>query len=146
MGTYTNKAAVEFEFKDISFDTNTAVTSSNVNEFIAQEEALLDAELSAVYIVPITASASLPIIKNLATLRVKARLLDILYVKTGNPDVDQGSGAEGIRTHVKEILDRINSQALPLPGAVLVEATGGVKSYTSTNGLTHTFQRDVDQW
>lgn len=143
---YTTKTAIQSEFKDITFDTSTAVTSTDVNEFISQEEALLEAEIAAIYLTPITASGSLPIMKNLSTMRVKARILDILYVKTGNPDVDQGSGAEGIRENVQKILDKIKDKILILPGATLAESSGGVKSYVSANSVTHLFERDTDQW
>ena len=143
---YTTKAAVQSEFKSITFDTTTAVTAATVNEFIVQEEALLDAEIGTVYVVPVTGSGALSIMKNLATLRVKARIMDNLPVKTGKGEVDQGTGGEGIREKVQAIIDKIKEKKLILPGASLLESSGGVKSYTATQSKTHTFQRDIDQW
>ncbi len=146
MGVYTTVAAVQSEFKGVTFAAGTAVTTDDVDEFIIQEEFSLEGELSTVYNVPITGSQSISIMKRMSTLMVKARIMDILPVKTGKSEVDQGNPADGLRKIVSDMLEKLREKKMLLPDATLKESSGGVKSYTSENEIDHIFQRDIDQW
>lgn len=144
---YTVATDIESEFKSITFGSDTAVTLTQVNEFIAQEEAAIDAEVGAVYVVPVTQGPqAVSLMKLMSQLMVKARVLDKLYVKTGDQKADQGVTSVDLRKRVADMLKRIVKKEVPLLGASLISTVGGVKSYTSDNNKEHIFQRDVDQW
>lgn len=140
---------IQAEFKDITFASTTAVTDANVTEYIAQEEAALEAEVATIYVTPITGTKAISIMKKMTTLMVKARILDILPVKTGNRNPDQEDPADKLREQVmgeNGMLAKIKSKLLILVDATLLESTGGVKSYAVNNDLDHTFHRDTKEW
>jgi hypothetical protein len=149
MGVYTTVAAIQSEFKSVTFGASTAVTSTDVDEFITQEETALEAEVGTIYAIPITGAAGISIMKLMATLMVKARIVDLLQVKTGDAKADQVNSGEPLRDRVhgdNGLLTKIVSKKLTLTGATLVESSGGVKSYAVDNDLTPEFQSGVDQW
>lgn len=76
---YAGTTDVQSEFKKINFaDTDAVVSTSEVTEFIAQEEAALNAEVGTVYVVPITDSGGISLMKRMSVFMVKARVLDLL--------------------------------------------------------------------
>lgn len=144
---YTESSDIQGEFKSVIFGSTTAVTLTQVNEFIAQEEAAIDAEVGTVYTTPVTAGAgAVAVMKLISTLMVKARVLDKLYVKTGDQKADQGVDSTELKERAQELIKKIINRALLLPGASLISSSGGVRSYTADNNKKHTFKRGVDQW
>jgi hypothetical protein len=145
---YVTETLIEAEFKDIDFTASSAVTTTDITEFITQEEAMLNAQLNTVYSVPI-ASASSPIAFNVcrlaATLFVKARILDILYVKS-NTEADQENTGDAVRLVAQGMIDKILDKTMLLYDATLAESNGGVRSYGSENDYEAKFTMDDDQW
>lgn len=143
---YAADTDIQAEFKSITFSGNASVSTADVTEFISQEEAALNAAVSTVYATPITSTNGVKIMKLMTTLMVKARIMDILPVKTGNADVEQGNPADALRERVGDMLKRILNKTLLLADATLSETSGGVKDYNSSNDIEQKWQRDVDQW
>ena len=143
---YTSATAVQSEFKSITFSTSTAVTTADVTEFIAQEEAALDVEAGTVYTTPITGTNALAVMKLMATLMVKARVLDILPVKVGSDGAEQDSGSKALRDRVSAMIERIKSKSILLADATLLQSSGGVRSYANDNALTQVFKRETQSW
>lgn len=143
---YTTVSAIQDEFKNITFSASTYPTSTAVSEFITQEEYLLDAEVGTVYTTPITGTMALSVMKLMSTLMVKARVMEILTVKTGSSDEDQGNPADDLRQRVRDMLDKIKSKLLILSDETLLETSGGVRDYNSNNDITQTFKATTDQW
>jgi hypothetical protein len=152
---YTTAAAIQAEFKSLTFSGTTAVTSDDVTEFIAQEEAALDGRLAKKYVVPITGTEALKVAKMLSTLYVKARIMDILAVKTGDPKADQGSTGSSLRKRADEMVKQIVDGSFKLTDATSAESTDGVADYVSGNldegdceppSIARTFRRDFTQW
>lgn len=148
---YTDITAIQGEFKSVTFSATTAVTTDDIARFISEEEAFLDAHVGTIYTTPVTGTEALKIMKLMSTLLVKARILDILEVKTGKTDEDQGGGAaEKLRDRILNedtgILSLIKKKLFLLSDATLVSSSGGVSSYTQSNSLTSQFQKGVDQW
>lgn len=144
---YTTLAAVQDEFKSLVFSASSTPTTTQVTEFIVQEEATLDARISKRYTVPVTAgTGALSIMKRLATLLVKARILDRNEVKTGNQDTDQGAPGDRLRKQVDDMLGGILDGSVNFAGATLAEVGGGVVDYNSRNDVTPTFERNTTQW
>lgn len=146
MSSYTQLEDIESEFKDASYDQDTAVTSDDICEFIRQEEALLNAQIATVYSTPVTGTIATAILKKLSTMLVKARVVDLMQVKSGNVDTEQGAAGDYLREQVAEILKKIIDKELLLIDATLNESSGGVKSYSSENSTDHLFERDTEQW
>lgn len=144
---YTSVDAVTAEFKGIIFSDTTSITADTVDEFISQEETLLDARVANKYIVPITGCEATKIMKRLSTMMVRARILDILQVKTGDIKTEQGITGSGLRDDVTDIIDMILDSTLPLSDATKVTTTNnGVTDFNSRNGITSLFERDTKQW
>jgi hypothetical protein len=151
---YITAADVQAEFKSVTFGSGAAVGSSAVTTFIAQEEAWLNAQIGGVISTPVGSSVTcFPLIQMLATKRVKARLLDILYVRSGETKTEQAGGATAasLRKEVDELVAQIRKREIPLDGATLQQSNGAVASYVldqtdSDDEITPTFERDTDAW
>lgn len=143
---YADIEDIQAEYKDLTFSDSTAVTEDDVCEFINQESNKLNAQMATVYVVPITGTISRSIMKSLTTLLVKARIEDILQVKTGNTDTEQGPAGDGLRKQVADIIEKILKKDFLLVDATLGQSSGGVKSYSKDHNLTQKFRRFVDQW
>jgi hypothetical protein len=151
---YTTEALIESEFKSVDFGASTAITSSDITEFISQEESLLNARLSGRYVMPTTGTEAVKIMRRLSTMMIKARVLDILEVKTGDTTPDQGMPGDGLRKQVDDIVKMILEGDMDLVDATLSEASEGVSDYNSRNiqypeptpTLIRTFGRDSTQW
>ena len=147
MGTYVSIESIESEYRSQDFGaTGAAVSDADVTEFIAQVEKYVEAKVNCKYAVPVTASASTPIIKMICTYLVKERINRILKIKT-NKSVDQDEG-DNLETVAEKMLTAICEGELKLIDATLVESGNGTSSWTSRNSstFTRTFKRGVDQW
>jgi len=150
--SYAHAEDVQAEFKSITFDTDTAVTVNAVQDIIAQEEAKINGLISGLYVTPIDRTASpiaFAVIKSISIMASKARIVDILTVKTGKAEVDQGSGGKELYDKVfgdKGIIEQIKARQLILIDAVASGSRFGVRDYNSQNNIQNIFQRDKRQW
>ncbi len=147
MGVYIDSTDIESEFRKIDFtaaDSN--ITTAEVDEFIDQVEKYVESRISCVYVTPITATASVAIVKTICTYLVKDRVAKILTIKT-NKSVDQ-SESESLREIEEEMLTAICDSELNLVGSTLVESNNGVGSWSASNTTTFSrkFKRDTDAW
>lgn len=149
---YIAQSDVVSEFKELTVSSSSAITPAKIAAFISEEEAILNGEVGTIYVVPIasTASSSFLVMQMMSKLLVKARILDQLFVKSGNPDVDQGNPADELRARVLDkdtgMLSRIKNRMLLLEDATLKEASAGVKSYNNSNSQSPVFRKGVNQW
>lgn len=143
MGTYADTDDVASEFKGITFSATSRVTTTEVGNFIDEAEARIEAKLGMIYSIPITGTKSLLIMKTLVVQSVKARILDILYVKTGNPEADQGgSGSASLYKEVKETIADLVSKKMLLIDASLLSGKGWA-SYQNDNDIDPVFTKDT---
>ena len=145
---YVVSADIEAEFKGgATFGASTAVTTTNITEFISQEEAVLNGKLAKRYAVPITGTEALKIAKRITTGLVKARILDILAVKTGDPKLDQSMGGGALRRAMNDLTDMIVEGKIKLTDGTPAESDEGVDDYISTDDdIEMKFDRETDQW
>lgn len=144
---YTSVSAIQDEFKGVTYSATSTPTSDQVTEYIAQEEAKLDAKVSKRYTVPVTAgTGAVAIMKSLATLLVKARILDRNAVKTGDADTEQGLPGDPFRKQVEDMIGGIVDGSINLDGATSSEVGAGVVDYNSANDVAPTFERNTTQW
>lgn len=90
---YCLKEDVAADFKDITFDTNSSVKDSEVDSWIDEASAYMDTFLSSRYIVPVTGTQSLLVLKSICIYIVSDRVRNVLYTKTGVAEKNQDTKA-----------------------------------------------------
>ena len=150
--SYSVAADIESEFKSLSFSASgSGITTAEVTEYIAQEDAAIESILSRVYVVPITGTTALSIVKKISIDRTAFRVAKILNMKKSLPIPDQlvaqelNEGAAYLES--EKLLRELQAGTASLIDAPRVGDTAqGLSSYNATNGITPTFERGVDQW
>ena len=142
---YSTTTDVASEFKNITISATSALTTTEVTEFIVQADAYIDSRLGLKFTVPITGAESLKIVKRLSIWLVASRMKEIYKVKTGAVLVDQGETGD-LGKMAREELDKIIKNELLLSDATLLSSANGVKSFSNDNGEEYTFQRNRDDW
>jgi phage gp36-like protein len=147
---YATAADISAEFKNITFDANSAVTDTEVTAFIAQEEAGINAVISNRYETPITGANSLLVMANISIAYVAFRVAKILNLKKDVPIPEKfipqilNEGAK--YKEAKQQLMDIQSGKIILSDAVDRSSTQGVKSYNAENSIAPLWERDTNQW
>ena len=149
MGTYADTDAIAAEYKALTLSATSTPTTTQVDEFITQAEALLEGEVANLYVVPITGTKSIAIMKMMTILLVKARMLDRGYVKSGSESADQGDPGEALREQVMGedgMLAKILDKRLRLVDATLNVSSGGVYSYNDANNICPQVEKETNEW
>lgn len=142
---YATRAQIEGEFKGITFSATTPVTDSDVDRFIAEADAEIDAMLCQRYEVPITGATSALLVRTISIKIVADRVRGVLAVKTGETKTQQAGGksdSEIARTMLKDIV----AGKMKLPDASLASSADGIQSYVANESFEPTFSRDEVQW
>lgn len=141
--TYTDVAS---EFKDVTFSASTAITDTEVTEFIVQAEAYINSYISTRYEVPVSGSVSVLILKTVVILLVKARILSILSVKTPQDKTKQDPDGPSLIEQAKKMLEMIKKGTLPLTDAT-VNSTGiALTSFLKDEDIDYSFTMESDAW
>lgn len=150
---YVAVSDISSEFKDISFTSSTPVTDTEVDEFISQEEAVVNAWVGKRYTVPVTLAdnpESFKVLKKIATMLVVHRVREIMQVKNIEfEDVQQVTRAGSLWKDAMAMLKQIaqcDPCDLPLPDATLTTTHAGVKAFSVDNSLEFEYKRGEDQW
>ena len=153
LSAYCVNADVRLEFKNIDFTkTDAAVSSSTVDEWIAQASSEIDNRLSAKYQTPFTtgtniADVGMSLIKQICIWLVSQRVTDTLESKTVRADVATAIKTD-TATRARKMIQDIVDGNLPLIGALPATAPDGVDSYVSSHqgSVKRVFRRSGDQW
>lgn len=146
---YCTNAEVAKDFPATNFSaTGAKVSTSDIDEFIQDADALIDSYISSRYAVPVTGDTTA-----LRTLRLFSRSLVADKVK-GILEIKQpqNSGANqnvrsGLSTKdVIKLLEQIRDGQSQLTGAQLLSSGGGINSFNVREGKTARFNKDEDQW
>lgn len=144
---YASEENVEGEFKKLSLTTTTFVTSTTLATMLEDADALIDSYVGSRYQVPITATASLNLMRLYATVLVRDRIKPIFEVRqttnTGANQNPRGSAVFDTSAVMKE-LQKIRDGELDLAGATLLTQTGAFSSGTLDE--EYTFQKNKTQW
>lgn len=151
---YVTAANVASEFKKIAFDSNSAITDTEVTEFIEQEEAVINATVSNRYEVPVTGTEAVKILKNISVAYVAYRVAKILNLKKDIPLPEKfvsqtllANIQEGDKyKEAKRLLYDIRDGKIILKDATALSTTQGVKSYNAENAIGPQWKRDTRQW
>ena len=148
---YATNSDIKSEFKNISFDlADDAVTDTEVDEFIEQEEAIINATVSNRYEIPLTGTEALKVMKSISIAYVAYRVAKIINLKKDIPIpkemipqvLNEGSAFRKAKKH----LENIQSGKIVLKDAVALSSEQGVKSYNAINSIGPLWERDTAQW
>jgi len=137
MGTYAAVSDIQSMFRKLKIaadtgdeKTNTVVTTEEVDEFINEEEALLEAQLFNYYTVPITGARSILIMRKVIKMKVAHVIKGILEVVQPQADLQnevQGNLDTKANNIIKDFVPRINKLTkkfevpmTPLPDAAVI--------------------------
>ncbi len=144
---YSTFAQVSSEFKSITFSATTEVTSTEITRFIEEADAEIDSFVGRKYVVPITQSESLKIMRMLSIWLVADRVREIMQMKdVGIEKLKQGVRAPNSAKRARDMLDKIVDGEIKLSDASLSTTHDGVQSFAVEESLEHTFKKGVDQW
>lgn len=141
---YSTSSDIASEFKNITFDSNTSLTDTEVTEFIVQTDAIIDGYLNNKYSVPITGSTALSIVKRISIGLTVRRIIPILRVRTGVENLEQDT--QSVMDDAQKLLDDIIAGKIELTDASKASSSHGFKSYSYDNSLEYKFKREEDQW
>lgn len=143
---YCTSADVAAEFKFLTISSSSAVTTTVVTEFISQADAYLNSRVGLKYIVPITGTESLKIMKRLSIWFTAARIKDLITVKLGQPIGEQQTREGDLYKMVNDELDLIVKGLLLLSDSTSATTADGVRSFDVDDSQEFEFDRNSDQW
>lgn len=145
---YTTKDEIQADFKDITFDSSSNVTDTDVTQFIVESDALINSYIGAKYQTPVSAGEGLQMLKLYSRCLVAARIKRLLEVKQQtSTDANQNVMTTLFSpTQVIKFLEDIRDDKLPLPGASLISSTGGFFSSNYSNSVCPVVKKDEKQW
>jgi hypothetical protein len=147
---YATSSDIAAQFKNITFGAGKAITDTEVDSFIEQEEAVINATISNRYEVPTTGTEAVKILKNISVAYVAFRVATILNLKKDVPIPEKFAPQilnEGAKyKEAKEQLKAIQSGKIILRDAVALTTEQGVKSYNAVNSISSLWERDTKQW
>lgn len=141
---YSELADIEAEFKGIEFTLDSPVTDNEVDDFIDQSDAFIDAKIGLKYVVPITGTSSLLILKTISVWLTADRISQILEVKTQTEE--NSTAGKSLREMALEMLKEIVDETLLLSDATLLSTSAGFGSYASDYSIKKKFHRSSDEW
>lgn len=142
---YSVESDIEAKFKAVDFSSSTACTSAQVSGFISDADAYIDSKLARKFAVPITATESLKIIKQISVLLACHEVRRKLEVKTGETGKNQ-DGARSERKQALDMLEEILQGNILLINTSLAVSGGGFKSYNRDNSIVPECDVTSTQW
>lgn len=144
---YCTNTDISSEFKDITFSATTAVTDTEVDDFIDQMSSLIDSFISNRYETPVTGPISLLILKFICILLVKSRILSILSVKTPQDKTKQDPDGPTLWDRALKMLEQLKKGQLILPDADGPGSfEGGMSSFLMNEDIDYTFTMEDKNW
>ena len=144
--SYCTTSDISNEFKDITFDTDTSVTDTDVDSFIDQASSLINSFVSSKYEIPVTGSGALLFLKMICIWLVKARVISILSVKTPLDKTKQDPDSQKLYEQAISLLKQIKAGTLKLSDAVPASSDDGMTSFLMNEDVTYEFQLEMDKW
>lgn len=147
---YSTSAQIQGEFRSISFGADTAITTSEVSEFIAEADALIDSKVGLRYLVPIDSGDSpkaFLIMRMISRKLVAYRIKDILAVKDAvDPQTNQNVRGDLSRKDLLQMLEDIAKGKMILEDATVASTQQGLSSFAVENCEEQFFKKNTDQW
>lgn len=144
---YCQLSDIQADFANsVSFDANSKVTDTDVNNLIASESIYIDSSIVAKYQVPVVevdSPKAFALLKRICVFRVSDRIRNILEIKTGNDDINQDVKGES-RTP-NDDLKKIIDGKLRLIDALIASSDDGL-AYGVRDEAYAPFKLNEDQW
>lgn len=149
--SYCEQSDIEADFKNIVFDDESAVTDEQLDAWIEQESAYIDARVALRYVVPVVESTfpkAFLLLKRICIFRVSERVRNKIEVKS---NVSQALESEEkysknrVRTF-NDDLDLIAKGLLVLEGVPTLPNGSGISSFNTDSGYCHQFDVSKQQW
>jgi phage gp36-like protein len=143
---YCTVDEIRAEFKDIRIESDTPITETEVENFILEESAFIDANISSKYKTPIDTlnmPVSALVLKKICRTRTAMRIKMILMVKTGDEGLDQQ--IRGFQKEAADWLKKIKDGTIQLPDASLSD-TDSLRSFNADQGVENFFDVTKQQW
>lgn len=147
--SYSVYGDVAAEFKSMTFSSTSAVTDTQVTEFIAQADAIIDGRIGLKYTLPVTDTAGLKILKAISIAIVSDRVRDIMKVMTGQAETSQQArprGGSTVPAGPYQMLKDIIEGNLKLGNQALASTVDGISSGTIVDDVCPVFDADLVQW
>lgn len=142
--SYSNFQNVIDEFKNLNTTTG-LITDDKITEWISQEDAYINGRIGLIYDTPVTGTESLKVLKKISIGLTAQRIARILETKTNAVKGEQNIPKDLIQ-EAKDDLQLIVERKLLLSDADYISSDQGVKSYTSDNSVSRTFDTTTQQW
>jgi len=156
---YTTSSKVSSMFRDITFDSdsNTAITTSEVEDLITEIDGEIDSQLYPFYVVPITGAEALKVVGLISKLKVTHIVKTILEQNEQVSSLKQDVQSGNLEARAQKLLDDLipikdKRGNLCAAKKVLTDATakevppsGGARFKSSSNA-DPVFQKGVDTW
>ena len=149
MTSYASLSDIVAEFKELSIDESSAVSITDVNQYIEQESAMIEMYLEPIYVLPVTGERALKILKRLAIALVAYRIAQILSISratvlTDTKTIQEINGGTAYKQALKD-LEKISQEKLVLPDATL-KSNRDPYSYNSEQTIEPVFSTTEQQW
>lgn len=145
---YTSYTEIESDFKDITFAAGQNVTDSDVTQFIAEADALIDSYVGQKYVVPVTAGGGLVLLKLYSRCLVTARIKRLMEVKQ-EKSTDANQNVTSVLLSPSQIikqLEAIRDDKTSLEGATLLLSNNAFYSSNVANSIEPTILKGDKQW
>lgn len=146
---YCAVSDIQAEFKSLTINSTSLVTTTSVTQFIVEADALINAYVSTRWTTPITGDAqSVALMSLFSRTLVADRIRGILANKQQtNTDANQQVKSDGYSTkNVMQALQAIQSGNMQLTGAQLLLGNAGFFSNNYDRGELPRFRKNRKQW
>jgi len=165
MGTYTDVTKVKSLFRRIKIEadtgtesTNTVITTEEVDEFITEQEAIVNARLSSCYDMTSVGVESIKIIGVAVKYKVASVIQNIMALSTSNSHKNEQTVTGDWALMAIEMLDKIcppencgedscvKTPTMPLPDTALKSRSPESQALFKSNTSTPQFKKDTPNW
>lgn len=146
---YSTEDDILEDFPSVTFDENSKVKLASIDNFIADADSVIDSYLAARYVVPVTGTKSLAVLKFYSRSLVSDKIKGLLEIKQQTNERANQNVRTGLSTKdIIKILEGYRDGTSILSDADLAEATVGGASFASggVGGKTQRFNKDDDAW
>lgn len=146
---YCLNTDVQAEFKNLNYVSSGGITSGEVDTWIGETDAYINARISLKYSTPITNATDLLIMKTISVWLTADRVKKRLTTLTGVKGEQSSEPEEGWAVAAEKRLEAIVTGMLPLANSTLTRSNDGVDSYSYSQAEeteAPVFSKGVDQW
>lgn len=129
-----------------AFTTSTEPTLAAVQAWIEEADAKINSALAGRYVVPITGTEALLVVRSISLDMVRARVQDFLEVKTGQDNTSQGKGPAGPAETAAKLLKSISEGKMELRDATKADENDGIRSSVLSDETEPYFTIDEKMW